>query len=478
MGAGGSGLAAALAAAHEGAHVVVLEKRGSVGGTTSMAIGSVTASGTALQRRAGVVDAPEHHFEDLGLIAGDRAEDDHHLRKVLVENAAHTVDWLESLGVTFHGPMPEAPHRQPRMHNALPSAKALIHHLRRHCLRAGVDIRLDTRATGLIMSSGRVAGVEAETPNDRVRILARRGVILASGDFSGSRDLKQRFLPDITHVEAINANSTGDGHLMGEAVGGTFVNAHQCLGPHLRFVAPPRTWVGKLPQGRLLSKAVRGALEHAPQWALRPFVLSFVTTFLAPSPKLFEAGAILINIRGERFTDETGDPASDVGRQPGGSAFIVFDAEVAEAFERWPNYVSTAPGVAYAYLADYRRNRQDIFHESPTLEALGDSIAVPAERLARTAGDASLRKGPFYALGPLKAWIIVTDGGLAVSPDHQVLSGEGRPIAGLYAVGSVGQGGLQLGGHGHRLSWAFTSGRRAGVAAANADETPMRLAAA
>jgi len=55
---------------------------------------------------------------------------------------------------------------------------------------------------------------------------------------------------------------------------------------------------------------------------------------------------------------------------------------------------------------------------------------------------------------------------LAVSAPHEVLGQDDRPIAGLYAAGSAGQGGLLLFGHGHHLGWAFVSGRRAGRFAA------------
>ena len=56
--------------------------------------------------------------------------------------------------------------------------------------------------------------------------------------------------------------------------------------------------------------------------------------------------------------------------------------------------------------------------------------------------------------------------GLAVDAQHRVLGENDQPIAGLYAVGSTGQGGLLLKGHGHHLAWAFVSGRRAGRIAA------------
>jgi succinate dehydrogenase/fumarate reductase flavoprotein subunit len=137
--------------------------------------------------------------------------------------------------------------------------------------------------------------------------------------------------------------------------------------------------------------------------------------------------------------------------------------------------VSTAPGVAYAYLKDYRRNRSDIYHEADALAGLAESMHVPAEKLAATLAEynvsgrgarpALIRK-PYYALGPIKSYVVFTDGGLKVSEGLEVLGGDGAPIPGLYAAGSAGQGGLLLEGHGHHLGWAFISGRIAGRNAA------------
>jgi predicted oxidoreductase len=74
--------------------------------------------------------------------------------------------------------------------------------------------------------------------------------------------------------------------------------------------------------------------------------------------------------------------------------------------------------------------------------------------------------GPYVALGPLRAVFVHAEGGLAVDHEHRVLGAGDAPIAGLYAAGSTGQGGLLLKGHGHHLGWAFASGRRAGRNAA------------
>ena len=80
----------------------------------------------------------------------------------------------------------------------------------------------------------------------------------------------------------------------------------------------------------------------------------------------------------------------------------------------------------------------------------------------------SFGAGPYVALGPARAVFVHNEGGVAVDDQHRVLGADGRPIPGLFAAGSTGQGGLLLKGHGHHLAWAFVSGRRAGRNAARA----------
>ena len=77
-----------------------------------------------------------------------------------------------------------------------------------------------------------------------------------------------------------------------------------------------------------------------------------------------------------------------------------------------------------------------------------------------------LNEGPFYALGPVRTWVIVSQVGLAINTRLEVLDEADRPIPGLYAAGGSGQAGLTLSGHGHGLGWAFTSGRLAAREAA------------
>jgi fumarate reductase flavoprotein subunit len=207
------------------------------------------------------------------------------------------------------------------------------------------------------------------------------------------------------------------------------------------------------------------ALEHLPQAMLRPFVMQFVTTQLAPSPALFAAGALLVNREGGRFGEERDHPAWRVPDQPGKVAYIIADGALARRFSAWPDFISTAPGVAYAYLPDYRRTRPDVYTQAPTLAALAQKLGMPPAALEESAGT-RLAQPPFIALGPVRSVFVHAEGGLAVDEQHRVLGAEGQPIPGLYAAGSTGQGGLLLKGHGHHLAWAFVSGRRAGRFAA------------
>jgi fumarate reductase flavoprotein subunit len=206
--------------------------------------------------------------------------------------------------------------------------------------------------------------------------------------------------------------------------------------------------------------------------------MSFVTTALSPSVSLFAEGAILVNKHGERFCDERDQPAFSVADQPDKIAYIIIDGTIAKKFSQWPHFISTAPGVAYAFLDDYRRNRSDIFTRSNSPEELSNklvfrngALVASIDKIKLEEGDHKFDRGPYIALGPVRSVFVLADGGLAVDQSHRVLGAGDKPIEGLFAAGSTGQGGLLLRGHGHHLGWAFSSGRRAGRNAAFAATT-------
>jgi succinate dehydrogenase/fumarate reductase flavoprotein subunit len=482
IGGGGSGLAAASEAARAGGRVVLLEKNPALGGTTSWSVGSISATRTPHQRARGIVDSPDAHFEDLEILAGRyAARDNRVLRRILVDNTTELLAWLMSLGLEFLGPNDEPPHRVARMHNVIPNSRAFAYYLGRHCRRVGVEIRLATRAERLVREAGRIVGVMARDADGPLELRVRGAVVLASGDYSASAALKARFANDlVAALDPVNPTATGDGFPLALEHGAVVVNGDIVRGPIMRFVPPSRaSLLRRLPPSRPLARTMRWCAEHLPAAIQRPLLMSFLVTALGPSPALFQAGAILVNRTGARFADERANPAPKLPEQPDKLAYILFDQAVAARFTAWPHYVSTAPGIAYAYLADYRRNRRDLFHRAGTIDALAASLSVAPGTLAETIaahnaalpggdGRAPIAQPPFFALGPVKSYVVFTDGGLRVTERLEVVDASGAVIDGLYAAGSTGQGGLLLEGHGHHLGWAFISGRIAGRHAAQA----------
>jgi 3-oxosteroid 1-dehydrogenase len=72
VGSGAAGMTAALAAAHRGLRVVVIEKTGRFGGSTARSGGGLWVPGNEVLRRAGVADSPEQARTYLAHVAGDR----------------------------------------------------------------------------------------------------------------------------------------------------------------------------------------------------------------------------------------------------------------------------------------------------------------------------------------------------------------------------------------------------------------------
>ncbi len=477
VGGGGTGLAAANEARATGRSVVLIEKNEKLGGSTAWSVGSISVSGSPHQQAKGIIDTPAEHWRDMALFNGALdARDNPGLRRVLADALPDTFHWLLKHGIRFYGPMPEPPHSKPRMHNVLPNSRSFISHLERAAQRAGVVIVTAARAEDLLTEGGRVTGVACATPQGARVFKARGGVVLASGDFTNDPELKARYMgAQEAKASGVNVTATGDGQKLALKLGARILNGDLALGPELRFVPPAHdNLLQKLPPWPWLASSMAWSLDHMPPALLRPFIMSFVTTALAPSPNLFEAGALLVNKNGERFIDEREAPALALPDQPSGNGYILLDARIAAMFTAWPHFISTAPGVAYAYVADYARNRRDVYAEAPTLSALAAKLAMPAGALERTvaayndmAGNRpQFGAGPYVALGPARAVFVHNEGGVAVDHEHRVLGEGDTPIPGLYAAGATGQGGLLLKGHGHHLAWAFVSGRRAGRNAA------------
>lgn len=472
LGGGGAGLMAALEAAEAGGSVLLAEQQPGLGGATGMAVGSITAAGTALQRAVGIEDDVDAHYRDLQTMmepARARGEAyDEELSRLMVDLAPGVVERLSGLGVTFSGPHPEHPHLTYRMHNVVPDTTAYIDTLAEAATARGVVIRTGTTIYELQREGDGPVSIVSLGPargSQRRAVRARKAVILAAGDFSANDELARAHgrPPEISAFDPIRTYATGEGVRLATAIGAATVAMERTGFPNFRTVTPP---------------------------------------YCSPEVELFRAGAILVNREGKRYTNELGRAVFDTNQQPGKTAHLIFDAKVAArvataAEDTGPSrdgwhrngktFLCTFPAVAYAYIDDLL-TQTDYLVTAPTLRALAEKAQLPADALEREAAayNALVRDGgadpfgrtelgggvsepPYYAFGPIKPFLIFSGGGLAVDRDMHVLDASGAPIPHLYACGANAEAGVFLGGHGHHLAWAFGTGRVAGQNAMRED---------
>ena len=488
IGGGGSGLAAAVSSAENGLKALLLEKQPFLGGTTGIAVGSLTANRTSLQKKMGIEDSLEAHLEDVAKFARPEYEavNNEPLRRYFLSRTAETFEWLRGMGLSFYGPSPEPPNRVSRMHNVVPNAKSYIAVLQSRFLRLSGTILCDCSVTGLAEEDGRIRIVEAVYKSKPVRFKARLGVVLAAGDYASAPDLIAKYKGEqFSCIEGINPHAGGDGQRLVEQAGGKLLNMDMTWGPEIRFIPPPKNpFTEVIPAGRGISKMLGWLLPLAPKWLIAQYIKRLLVTWQHPDEKLFTDGTILLNKRGERFCNEKVFPQRELAlaAQPEKIAYLLLDERLVNLYSQWPHFISTAPEIAYAYVKDYLRLRPDVSLSGRSLEDVAQRrgfdpaiLRKTVEEFNRYAGGKiadpwgregdklPLEGGKWVLLGPAKAYFTITEGGAAINESMQALDEKDQPIPGLYAVGCNGLGGQVLFGHGLHIAWAMTSGRIAGL---------------
>jgi succinate dehydrogenase/fumarate reductase flavoprotein subunit len=85
----------------------------------------------------------------------------------------------------------------------------------------GIEIWRSARATRLVVEGGKVSGVVVDHEGTTKQVLARRGVVLASGGFPGNPQMRERFFPHAQqHYTVAPKTNAGDGARLAEAAGG------------------------------------------------------------------------------------------------------------------------------------------------------------------------------------------------------------------------------------------------------------------
>jgi succinate dehydrogenase/fumarate reductase flavoprotein subunit len=354
----------------------------------------------------------------------------------------------------------------------LTNGNALAGRLAKSAFDLGIPIWTSSPAKALVRRNGGIAGLIVETDGRRIRIEARRGVVLACGGFPHDIARRKALFPHaptgIEHWSPAPPGNTGDGLRLGESVGAK-VNADlpnaaawvpvslvprrdgsKGVFPHFIDRAKPGV-IAVTRKGRrfvnegnsyhdfvqAMVRECRGLDEFAAYLicdhpTMRRYGLGFAKPAPLPISLYLRSGYLL---RGQTL----GELAATAGIDP-----AVFEETVR------------------AYNEHAREGRDPEFHKGST--AYNRYLGDPAHRPNPCVGP--VEQGPFYALRVVPG-DLGTFAGLAADGHARVLDPAGRPIPGLYAAGndlaSIMGGNYPGGGItlGPAMTFGYIAGRHA-----------------
>ena len=408
MGSGTAGLSAAIAAAEDGAKVIVIEKQDIPGGS------AVTS--------AGIVYAPVDENDKADMVAYymERAEGnaDEALLQFYADNALDTIAWLESLGVQWMMTVPAGTAPQPRARFSMTAegvgmtGAALVNPMLAKLAELNVPVLCGVRGTHLLTAEdGSIIGATAESKAADYTIQAK-SVILATGGFDASKELKAKYSPIAENDFPLSSKgNVGDGIIMGQEIGAATEFKGGVIG--FDFID------GSLPASGMNAIAMYCNSYVQPDGTFVSDVIDYPITYTA----IKELGV-------DHF-------------------YGLYDASGAESAE-------AAIAVGFGWKGD-------------TVEELAAATGMDPQKLADAIEKGTgLEAAPFYAV-MVKPTTIGSMGGLVINTDAQVMSENGKPISGLYATGEVANGGfyyVEYPASGSSLSLGMTYGLKAGHNAA------------
>ncbi|MCA9025663.1 MAG: FAD-dependent oxidoreductase [Planctomycetaceae bacterium] len=228
VGAGISGLSAALELGQTGVAVTVVDMSSVFGGHAVMSQGGVTIVDTPLQDESGLSDSPDLAYSDF-MTWGEDANAGW-VRQYVDTSRQELYDWLTNLGVRFKKIDTAPGNTVDRFHQPVGRGIGLVTPIYRACLKHdNIQFVWNMQATKLLSEEERVVGIEAsELRKDETVQISADHVILATGGFQSNLDMVREFWPqEMTFPERILAgsgrNSVGHGHRLAQAAGGQLV---------------------------------------------------------------------------------------------------------------------------------------------------------------------------------------------------------------------------------------------------------------
>ena len=401
VGGGPGGMMAAIELSRAGKDVILLEKLGVLGGNGTFTSTYIQAGGTVVQAKHKSTDTT---VEGFAKYLSGYPDTDPVMAQTVAPESKVVVDFLVENGADLDRifkPFAHAPSdgRAPGLEITKTFTKALE--------KEKVDVRLNARATRILMKDGRAVGVEVTPLSGKPYKVTAKAVILATGGFSASKEMLKQFAPEAAVLGTTNSAGTqGDGHRLAQEVGAKLTD------------------MGKI--------------------VLNPSTYNANGTQISFTALRFTSGGIMVNQSGNRFIDDTSNDKTGVTqamiKATGGTgkAFLIFDQSSVSKL---------------AIIKDYVQKGY-VLHDK-SLENLAKRLGIDPKGLANTIAKYKTyaesgndpefgRKTfgckfdtlPYYGV-KIEPAVHATLGGIAINTKAQALDKNGVPIKGLYAVGQV-----------------------------------------
>lgn len=426
VGAGGSGISAAVKAETLGANVILIEKMPVIGGATALNAGTLIATGSKYQREVmkETKDSPELAYKDIFTVGKNR--NDPTLVKMVTERVGGVVDWLiYDMKIPYGPAATQYPdHSANRQLGVTGRSVNYLNLMREKFLGMGGKLMLQTRAQELIRDdAGKVVGVRATDKDGNTVELTSKAVILASGGYGAVKSMLPKEMSNYVFYGL--DSETGDGYKMATAIGAGTINLDL---------------VKMYPQG----------VETVPGHGLAATASSTDT--------MKKSGAIYVNKLGQRYVDENaalGVLTDKTVAQPDHIAYIVMDAKAWKEYVRKSLEDKLVPNeetlMTWTKIVN---NGRPVMAVSDNLAEAAKTMGVDAEGLAKTVAHwndmvkagkdtdfnrkitGGLGEGPYYIVEQ-KVRYQTTLGGLKADADLRILDKAGKPIPGLYGAGCV-----------------------------------------
>ena len=442
VGGGACGCVAALAAHAAGVAPLLVEQDATPSGSTGMSQGLMCAAGTRSQAAHGIEDSGDRFYADI--LAKTRGLTDPVIARAIAHGSGPALDWLVaahdlpwSLDTRFRAAYGNS---VLRVHGwAARGGTDMIQLLHQKLAAAGIDVLLEAKLVDIVAGmDGLVRGVVIERRDGAREGISCEALILASGGFAANRQMVAAYMPEATAARHNgHEGNRGDGIVLGQRLGAAVGD----MGSYQGY-----------------------AMLTEPQMISVP-------------PGIVMEGGILVNRDGRRFVDEMADIAGMVHAvlaQPGGVAWVVFDADIEERCAHIPETAAL--------------RELNAAKSGDTVAALAAAIAIDGEVLTATLAEAWIARdavrpdpvgrvwgrdrppsAPFRALKVCGA-LYHTQGGLQIDGQARVLRHDGTPLPNLFAGGGAARGVSGPSSWGYLpamgLCAAITTGRLAGMAAA------------